>query len=237
MEVDIEDRRRTSVAVADDVRVPDLVQERPGCSRGVHAASSAARGGGDGRNVRAERRFDRVGARGLAGGLDTAAADPDDHFGQGILAGGDSAGVEFEELEIEPQGLVGGLEGGVEGAVPHGGRRSAMPVHLDLDGGGGEDRVAREGLVAHEAGPALGSMGREGEQVVVVDELAAIGQLFHRGRDPLELVGIGGETRPRRRDSTAWRPECFPSTRLESATPTLDGVMISYVSGFASMPC
>ena len=40
-----------------------------------------------------------------------------------------------------------------------------------------------------------------------------------------------------RRDSTACLPECLPSTRSVSFTPTLAGVMISYVSGLARIPC
>ena len=68
------------------------------------------------------------------------------------------------------------------------------------------------------------------EQMMIVNCLDLIGQdhetddRFHRARD-----AQSDSQAVRNAGSSAWRPECLPSTSFESGTPTDCGVMISYV--------
>ena len=91
-----------------------------------------------------------------------------------------------------------------------------MTLHLDLDGGGGQDLVAREHLVAHQLRPRLGGVLDDREQVLVVDELGPVGELLDLARDVLDLLRLRAP-RPSclSRDSTACLPECLPRTSID----------------------
>ena len=65
-----------------------------------------------------------------------------------------------------------------------------MALHLHLDGGGGQDLVARDHLVAHELRPRLGGVLDDREQVLVVDELLAVGELLDLAGDVLDRLRL-----------------------------------------------
>ena len=68
----------------------------------------------------------------------------------------------------------------------------------------------------------------DGREVVVADDLLAIGERDDGPVDPIELVALDASMPScSQRRCTAWRPECLPSTSVACGTPTSSGRMIS----------
>ena len=117
--------------------------------------------------------------------VDSVAAVAHAHhdLGQRVLARGDRARVQLEQLDARrPSAASAALRAASSGPLPTAEAERRCAVHLDLDGRRGQELVAGDHLVAHELHAALGRAGHEGQQVVVVDELLAVGQLLHARR-------------------------------------------------------
>ena len=121
-----------------------------------------------------------------------AHAHAHDHFRERVLARRQPARVHLDQLDLLAQRRVRGLERGVERSVADRGGGTPCPVDLHLHRRRGKQLVPGNHLVAGETGVVHG-LRDEGEKVVVVDELLAIGQLLHAGGEGFDLFRGGGE--------------------------------------------